>query len=179
MIGSAGTAIATTTDAVQAVFAKFDYIVNGEEKHYGINTLVIGGSSYLPVREVASIVGYGVLYNEESRTIMLNGVTKPAKGYEDIRTIAERQSLIISFVEDEFSGFDRAGYKIPIPFNEISGTADSPSVIKTEYGDLRMFRDENRNIFINHNDWSLLTNKITDLMNGSTEPSIKKNIGPK
>lgn len=72
LIGISGTAIAATNETVQAVFAKFKFIVNGEEKELEADPLVYQGSTYLPVRVVANLLGYDVTYKADSRTIELN-----------------------------------------------------------------------------------------------------------
>lgn len=71
MIGTAGTALATS-ETVQAVFQKFNFKVNGQELHLEADPLVYQGTTYLPVRVVANMLGYDVTYRHDSRTIELN-----------------------------------------------------------------------------------------------------------
>ncbi|WP_079911206.1 stalk domain-containing protein [Paenibacillus sp. 32352] len=86
LIGSAATAFASSEDIgkqVQAVFAKFVFKVNGAEKPLETTPLVYEGTAYLPVREVAKLTGYELVYQEETRTIELTApvstpVTPPA-----------------------------------------------------------------------------------------------------
>jgi hypothetical protein len=77
MIGSVTTAVAATQGEVTAVFANFILKINGEEKQMGDTPLVYNGTSYLPVRVMASLVGYDVTYTTESRTINLNSHPAP------------------------------------------------------------------------------------------------------
>lgn len=69
LIGSAATAFAS--DKVQAVFAEFKLLVNGIEKQLETNPLVVDGTSYLPVREIAGLLGAEVSYDDATRTIKL------------------------------------------------------------------------------------------------------------
>lgn len=71
LIGTAGTALATS-ETVQATFQKFVFKVNGQELHLEADPLVYQGTTYLPVRVVANMLGYDVTYRHDSRTIELN-----------------------------------------------------------------------------------------------------------
>jgi len=71
LLGSAGTAVAADTDAVQAVYAKFNIVINGEAKQLSTDPLVVDGTSYLPVRELADLLGYTLTYDDATRTIEL------------------------------------------------------------------------------------------------------------
>jgi hypothetical protein len=73
MIGSITTVTAASLGEVTAVFANFIIKVNGQVKQLDrdVTPLVYEGSSYLPVRAMANIVGFDVDYVEESRTIEL------------------------------------------------------------------------------------------------------------
>ncbi|MCR8635738.1 copper amine oxidase N-terminal domain-containing protein [Paenibacillus radicis (ex Xue et al. 2023)] len=71
MLGSTATAIAATSETVQATFAKFAFKVNGQEKELKTAPLVVDGTSYLPVREVAGLLGYDLKYDDTTRTIDL------------------------------------------------------------------------------------------------------------
>jgi hypothetical protein len=98
-IGSAGTAIAATSETVQAVFAKFNFVVNGESKQLATDPLVVDGTSYLPVREVAGLLGYQLEYDADSRTIKLDGGSKDGaqttnKGDETMTTTVNADEWI-------------------------------------------------------------------------------------
>ncbi|SDC70315.1 Copper amine oxidase N-terminal domain-containing protein [Paenibacillus sp. UNCCL117] len=71
LIGSATTAIAATSETVQATIAKFVIKVNGQEKQLATSPIVVDGNSYLPVREVAGLLGAEVGYDDATRTISL------------------------------------------------------------------------------------------------------------
>jgi len=63
LLGSATTAIAAT-DTVQAALTKFKIVVNGQEQQLKSSPVVINGSSYLPVREVAELLGHDVSFDK-------------------------------------------------------------------------------------------------------------------
>ena len=68
LIGSAATAFAAS-DTVTATITKLRYIVNGEERDVQTEQLVVMGTTYLPVREVANMLGYDVVYRSDSKTV--------------------------------------------------------------------------------------------------------------
>lgn len=68
LIGTAGTALAAG-ETVQATFQKFVFKVNGQELHLEADPLVYRGTTYLPVRVVANMLGYDVTYKADSRAI--------------------------------------------------------------------------------------------------------------
>lgn len=72
MIGLSTNAFAAIGDKVEAVFAEFVFVVNGEVKTLDAVPIVINGSSYLPVRSVANILGYDLTYKADLRTIEFN-----------------------------------------------------------------------------------------------------------
>lgn len=57
---------------ITAMFTSFNFLVDGETKTLESQPLVYNGTSYLPVREVATLLGYDVEYQADSRTIILN-----------------------------------------------------------------------------------------------------------
>jgi hypothetical protein len=77
MVGSITTAVAATEGEVTAVFANFILKINGQEKQMDSTPLVYNGTSYLPVRVMANLVGYDVTYANESRTIGLDSRPVP------------------------------------------------------------------------------------------------------
>lgn len=72
MIGLSTSAFAAIGDKVEAVFAEFVFVVNGEVKTLDATPIVINGSSYLPVRSVANVLGYDLTYKSDLRTIEFN-----------------------------------------------------------------------------------------------------------
>ena len=76
LIGSAATAFAAS-DTVTATITKLRYIVNGEERDVQTEQLVVMGTTYLPVREVANMLGYDVTYRADSKTIEFNTAAEP------------------------------------------------------------------------------------------------------
>ncbi|OPH50006.1 hypothetical protein BC351_36545 [Paenibacillus ferrarius] len=71
LIGSATSALAATNETVRATVTKFVIKVNGTEKALQTSPIVVDGTSYLPVREVAGLLGAEVKYDDATRTISL------------------------------------------------------------------------------------------------------------
>ncbi|OME02645.1 hypothetical protein BSK54_10325 [Paenibacillus odorifer] len=63
LIGSAGMAAAATTQTVQAVLKKLSISVNGQKQEFKNDPLVYKGVTYLPLREISEILGYGLVYD--------------------------------------------------------------------------------------------------------------------
>ncbi|MEI7027163.1 stalk domain-containing protein [Paenibacillus sp. y28] len=76
LIGSAGSVIAANSETVQATFAQFVIKVNGAEQTLKTDPLVVDGTSYLPVREVAGLLGFELDYDADTRTIDLTNNEK-------------------------------------------------------------------------------------------------------
>lgn len=72
-LGMATNTFASIGDRVEAVFAEFSYIVDGELKTLESPVLVHEGNSYLRTTQVANLLGYDVTYKADSRTIEFNG----------------------------------------------------------------------------------------------------------
>lgn len=70
-LASSGT-FAAAGDVIEATFSKFTFIVDGETKQLEADPLVYQGSTYLPVRVVANLLGKDVVYKADSKTIELN-----------------------------------------------------------------------------------------------------------
>jgi len=80
LIGSAATAFADDAiEKVTATVAKFRFVVNGEERDVQTEQLVVMGTTYLPVREVANMLGYDVTYRADSKTIEFKSAEKGDK----------------------------------------------------------------------------------------------------
>jgi len=75
----------TAASGILAQFADFNLVVNGQAKVLQTKPLIYNGTSYLPVREIANLVGYDVTYKADSRTIELNTAT----GTSTIQTPAQ------------------------------------------------------------------------------------------
>ncbi|AKL96608.1 copper amine oxidase [Clostridium aceticum] len=90
---------------VIAQFASFNFLVNGQQKTIEARPVTINGSSYLPVKDVANMLGYDVTYKADTRTIEFNNAnqtislpTQPSR-IIDITPIATNQ---IEITEDPF-----------------------------------------------------------------------------
>jgi hypothetical protein len=51
-------------------------VINGEAKQLSTEPLVVKGTTYLPVREIAKMLGYDVTYRADSNTIELTSASK-------------------------------------------------------------------------------------------------------
>lgn len=78
LIGSAAAAFAAS-DTVTATIAKLRFVVNGEERDVQTEQLVVMGTTYLPVREVANMLGYDVVYRSDSKTVEFNTANDSTK----------------------------------------------------------------------------------------------------
>jgi hypothetical protein len=78
LIGASTNAFAAVGDTVQAVFAEFSYVVNGEPTALDSPVLVYDGNSYLRTTQVSNLLGFDVTYKADSRTIEFNGTLPPA-----------------------------------------------------------------------------------------------------
>lgn len=72
MIMVSTNAIASVGDTVTAIFASFNYVVNGETKTLDEPVLVHEGNSYLRTTQVMNMLGYDVTYKADTRTIEFN-----------------------------------------------------------------------------------------------------------
>lgn len=102
LIGSATTALAAP-DVVEATVAKFKFLVNGEEREVKTEQLVVMGTTYLPVREVANMLGHDVTFRSDSQTIELTAdnadkSTTITKKGDDKMTTTEKKLPIDSDV---------------------------------------------------------------------------------
>lgn len=70
MVLGAATITAAAPNTVQAVVSNFKVFVNGEQQQTKA-PIVVDGSTYLPVREVAGLLDVNVNYNETNKSIDL------------------------------------------------------------------------------------------------------------
>jgi hypothetical protein len=71
-LGISTNAFAAIGDTVQAVFASFNYVVNGDSKTIESPVLVYEGTSYVRTTDIANMLGFDVTYKSDSRTIAFN-----------------------------------------------------------------------------------------------------------
>ncbi|WP_179086922.1 stalk domain-containing protein [Paenibacillus sp. FSL E2-0274] len=132
LIGSAGMAAAATTQTVQAALAKFTFSVDGQKQTLKNDPLVYKGTTYLPVREVAEMTGYGLEYDNTKKSIDLKSkggtvvkndqltstaytikgrqlVELLAKKYPDI---AKQSSMAIALTQDGELHFGDQSFKL-------------------------------------------------------------------
>lgn len=93
LIGLASNAFAAVGDIIEAKFSQFTFMVDGTVKELEADPLVYQGSTYLPVRVVANLVGKEVIYRADSRTIELNT--------PDIKTTVNHGEEVNGLQEDE------------------------------------------------------------------------------
>lgn len=72
LVGSATNAFAAVGDVIEAQFSKFVFKVDGQEKTLESDPLVYQGTTYLPVRVIANLLGKDVVYKADLRTIEIN-----------------------------------------------------------------------------------------------------------
>lgn len=66
------TSVVFAGNEITAFFTNFNFIVNGETKQLDKQPILVNGSSYLPVRAVAEMLGYEVIYHGDTQTIEFN-----------------------------------------------------------------------------------------------------------
>jgi hypothetical protein len=78
MLGMSTNAFAAIGDTVSAVFAQFNYVVDGTAKAIDSPVLVYEGVSYVRTTDIGNLLGFDVTYKSDSRTIEFNNPTAPA-----------------------------------------------------------------------------------------------------
>lgn len=68
-IGLGAGALASTGEKVEATFVEYIYEVDGEIREIDTPALLYHGTSHLPVRQVANMLGFNVTYVSDSKTI--------------------------------------------------------------------------------------------------------------
>lgn len=76
LFATASTSYAAVGDKIEAIFANFNFIVNGRQVTLDETPLVYNGTSYLPVRSLSNALGLDVTYKADSRTIELTDPNK-------------------------------------------------------------------------------------------------------
>lgn len=76
MIGTAATAVAASTDTVQALIAHYKIIVSGKEARLSHSPITLNGTTYLPLRDIATITGYTVTFKNGEITLSLPSGTR-------------------------------------------------------------------------------------------------------
>jgi hypothetical protein len=94
LIGSSSIAIAATNDTIQAKFSKFMLKIDDKEA-IEIEPLTYKGTTYIPLRYAAELLGHSVGYEDETRTITLDSI------------IADPEPVIEEPVTNETVGSDK------------------------------------------------------------------------
>lgn len=94
---------AGASSTVQAMFAKFNFVVNGEVKNIDTEPLLYEGTTYLPIRAVSDMLGYDVNYKADSRTIELRNISVQQNEGEDMVGLNYKMTLreIIELIADK------------------------------------------------------------------------------
>lgn len=72
IVGFSTNAFAAIGDKVEAIFAEYNILVDGEAQTLEATPVVINDSTYVPLRAMANMLGKDVTYKADSRTIELN-----------------------------------------------------------------------------------------------------------
>jgi len=91
MIGSA-TLAAAAPSTIEAVLTKFKIVVNGQEAQLKNTPIVVKGTTYLPVREVAGLLNTNLNYDGQAKTIEL---TSPANVGQNTKVNLETKGSYI------------------------------------------------------------------------------------
>lgn len=94
MAGVTSGAYAAVGDKVEAIFSEFNIFIDGEEQTLDAMPLVYNGTSYLPLRTLANLVGKDVTYLADTKTIELN---TPSTVTDEVYGDAEATEMI--FIE--------------------------------------------------------------------------------
>ena len=135
LIGSATTAIAAT-DVLQATVSIFKFVVNGEQQQLKNAPIVVNGSSYLPVREVAELLGADVGFD--------NGTIKlETKDVSDVEAVTAEWVPLRDLAKEygvEVGIPNPSDHKIVINYQDrsmifiVTGDEEKDAVISNEHG---------------------------------------------
>ena len=68
---------AFASQGISAAFGNFNFVINGQAKTLETQPIVYNGTSYLPVRELSTMLGYEVDYQAGTNTIVLTTSSQP------------------------------------------------------------------------------------------------------
>lgn len=141
MLGLSTNAFAATGDIIQATFSVFTFKVDGQVKALDADPLVYQGTTYLPVRTIANLVGKDVVYKADSKTIELNTPIEsiqPTSGGNTVQSNVQKDMTI-----DEINGRIQ-GLKIAIKGNEMTiySTDPDPSEKANLLAQIDQWKDE-------------------------------------
>ncbi|OAB34270.1 hypothetical protein PMSD_14985 [Paenibacillus macquariensis subsp. defensor] len=102
MIGSA-TLAAAAPSTVEAVLTKFKIIVNGQETQLKNTPLVVNGTTYLPVREVAELLNTDLNYDGNNKKIELSSKKDNATTSQPVKSDSKKDDIKIIYPGEEFN----------------------------------------------------------------------------
>nr|WP_315022875.1 stalk domain-containing protein [uncultured Aminipila sp.] len=140
--------VSFASQGISATFGNFNFLVNGQAKSINTQPIVYNGTSYLPVREISSMLGYNVDYQSDTRTIKLtnspqdNSNTNTVKG-DSKEFVILNELFKISDISASCDGKVLTLIKSSSPKKitfDIPSTKDGIYTINTDYGtlDLKM-----------------------------------------
>ncbi|MNO28117.1 hypothetical protein D3C76_180030 [compost metagenome] len=159
-----GMALGTATIAaaapgtVEAVITKFKIVVNGQEAQLQNSPLVVNGTTYLPVREVASILNADLKYNGTSKSIELS--TKgdvsmnPSAGvtteWITLRDLAEKHNFSVSQTSTSNGLFEvRTGDQVVFSFDAEKVTLEGYTTYTPNGHSIKIKKDMTNSTVIN------------------------------
>lgn len=101
LISSSLLLMAASSDVV-GKYTDFNFVVNGESKTLQDKSIVVSGSSYLPVRAISEMLGFGVNYNGNTRTIDLRSKVKEETNEISLDDNLKNSRELINYLEEKY-----------------------------------------------------------------------------
>ncbi|WP_215492139.1 stalk domain-containing protein [Fenollaria sporofastidiosus] len=92
-----------TNNKAKATVSKKPILINGEEKL--VNMAYINGNNYMKLRDIASLIGFPVKYEEQSKTVLLAMDTEEGQEAKVIETYDLADDMDIDKIKDIFDAF--------------------------------------------------------------------------
>lgn len=157
VIAITGTAFANGGQ-VLANIASFNFVVNGQPKQVNTKPLEVNGTSYLPVRELANLLGYDVTFKADTWTIELTSATEnqDTVGNPNTSTDANQSEWM-----DLREVLEKAGGKVENGTNTITlhgksfrlPESDGVHEIQLDNGEIIHIKKEKRAFFLLRKEW--------------------------
>jgi len=142
-------------DSISAAFAKFNFVINGQAKTVDTQPIVYNGTSYLPVRELSTMLGYDVDYKADTRTIELKTASQIAPSSNQNNSVISNNFIDLNTLSDNYGISTLWGNEAHVFFKGSIETSkkinfDVPSIkdgiytITTDYGTFTLKMDNSR-----------------------------------
>ena len=92
-----------TNNKARASLSKKSILINGEEKL--VNMAYINGNNYMKLRDIASLIGFPVKYEEQSKTVLLAMDTEEGQEAKIVETYDLTNDKDIDKIKDIFDAF--------------------------------------------------------------------------